>query len=78
MRKIVPGSTPWQIAFEHQGNGLGCLIVVEPHREGRSRCQRNPQLTPRLLPAIHGSIVRIKVGQNPRGIVINKNDAGLR
>lgn len=66
---------PWQIAFEHQSNegwvvssaaNIIVKVVLDPNG--------TPTINAPQAAGDPGNIVRIKVGQNPRGIAINKAD----
>lgn len=66
---------PWQIAFEHQSNegwvvSSAANIIVKVVLDSNG----TPTINAPQAAGDPGSIVRIKVGQNPRGIAINKAD----
>jgi len=66
---------PWQIAFEHQSNegwvvSSAANIIVKVVLDSNG----TPTINAPQAAGDPGNIVRIKVGQNPRGIAINKAD----
>lgn len=66
---------PWQIAFEHQSNegwvvSSAANIIVKVVLDANG----TPTINAPQAAGDPGNIIRIKVGQNPRGIAINKAD----
>jgi YVTN family beta-propeller protein len=66
---------PWQIAFEHQSNegwvvASTANIIVKVVLDASG----TPTINAPLAAGGASNVIRIKVGQNPRGIAINKTD----
>lgn len=72
--KIFLG-VPWAVAFQHNAD-VGLVVAAAANIVVRVELDDNgtPTINAPLAPGDPGAIVRIKVGQNPRGIAINAAD----
>ena len=66
---------PWHMAFKH-GNNEGYVVSSAANLVVRVVLDQNgtPTINAPLQAGDQGNVARIKVGQNPRGIVINSTD----